>query len=194
MSAPRVGGGRLEAYLRISDLQSLVSSTSLGGWRSDPPKLNKSKSGSSCRWGVSPTGESTPQVEAADLTQAETSLTDGREAESVFQQSSSSLQTSSESPSSIAFSGFRGFSPPKTLKITSGPSSLPNGKDPVRTYNVRINIRTKWAPRYTYLEHCHRHRVHIGPLCGRALVQSESRRNQELWRHERSGSTGYCGL
>ena len=182
------------AYLRISDLQSLMSSTSLGGWRSDLPKLNKSESESSCRWCVSPTGESTPQVEAADLTQAETSFTDGREAHLAFQQSSSSLQASSESPSSIAFSGFRGFSPPKILKITSGPSSLPNGKDPVRTYNVRINIRAKRAPRYTHLEYCHRHRIHIGPLCRRALVQSESRRNEELWRHERSGSTSYYGL
>ena len=130
-----VGGWRrLEAYLGISDLvQNLMSSTSLGGWRSDLPKLNKSESGSSCRWGVSPTGESIPQVEAADLTQAETSFTDGREAESALQQSSNNLQTLSERPSLIAFAGFRGFSPPKTLKTTSEPTILPYGNDPMRT-------------------------------------------------------------
>ena len=135
-----------------------------------------------------------PQVEAADLTQAETSATDGREAKSVFQQSSSSLQTLSERPSSIEFAGFRGFSPPRTLKITSGPSRLPYGNDPVRIYNVRINIHAHWAPRDTYLVYYHRHRVHICPLCRRALIQSESRLNEELWRHERSGPTGYCRL
>ena len=125
--------------MRISDLQNLMNSTSLGDWERDLPNLNKSESGSSYRWSVSPVGESMPQVEAADFTQAETSLTDGREAQSAFQQSSSSLQTLSERPSSIAFSGFRGFFPPKTLKITSEPPSLPYGNDPVRTYSARIS-------------------------------------------------------
>ena len=161
---------------------------------SDLPNLNKFESGSSCRWVIPSTGESIPQVEAADLTQAETSLTDGREAQSAFQQSSSSLQTSSERPSSIAFPGFRGFSPPKTLKTTSEPSSLPYGNNPVRTYNVRINMRAHWATRHTYLIYCHRHRIYIGPLCRCALVQSESRRNKELWCREMSGSTSYYRL
>ena len=123
----------MEAYLGISDLQSLMSSTSLGGWRSNLPKLNKSESGSSCRWGVSPAGESMPQVEAADLTQAETSFTDGREADLVSQQRSNNPQILSERPSLIAFAGFRGFCPIKTLKMTSEPPSLPYGNDPVRT-------------------------------------------------------------
>ena len=74
-----------------------------------------------------------PQVEAADLTQAETSFTDGREADSVFQQRSSNPQTLSERPSLIAFPGFGGLCPVKTLKITSEPPSLPYGNDPVRT-------------------------------------------------------------
>ena len=74
-----------------------------------------------------------PQVEAADLTQAETSFTDGREAESVSQQCSSNPQTLSERPSLIAFAGFRGLCPIKTLKMTSEPSSLPYGNDPART-------------------------------------------------------------
>ena len=121
------------------------------GWMSDSdqqqslgsalPNLQKPESGSSCRWGVSPTGERFPQVEAADLTQDETSSTDGREAQSCFQQSSSSLQILSERPSSIAFAGFWGFSPPKTLRITSETPSLPYGNDPVRTYDARINMR-----------------------------------------------------
>ena len=117
-----------------------MNSTLLGDWESDVPNLNKSESGSSYRWGVSPAGESMPQFEAADFTQVERSLTDGREAQSVSQQCSNSLQTLSERPSPIAFSGFWGFSPPKTLKITSEPPSLPYGNDPVRTYNARISI------------------------------------------------------
>ena len=151
-----------------------MNSTSLGGWRSDVPNLNKSESGSSCRWGVSPAGESMPQVEAADLTQAETSFTVGREAESVFQQYSSSLQTLSERPSSIEFAGFRGFCPPKTLKITSEPPSLPYGNDPVRTYRARINTRAYWAPHHTHLVNCHRHCIYVCPLCGCTLLQPES--------------------
>ena len=171
-----------------------MNSTSLGSWRSDVPNSNKFESGSSCSWGVSPVGESIPQVEAADLTQAETSPTDGREAESVFQQSSSSLQTLSERPSSIAFAGFRGFSPPKTLKITSEPWRLPYGNDPVRTYRARINMRAHWAPHHTYLVYYHRHRIYVCPLCGYTPFQSKSRRNEELRCHEMSGSASYSGL
>ena len=74
-----------------------------------------------------------PQVEAADLTQAETSFTDGREADLVSQQRSNNPQILSERPSLIAFAGFRGFSPPKTLKTTSEPTILPYGNDPMRT-------------------------------------------------------------
>ena len=135
-----------------------------------------------------------PQAEAANLTQAETSFTDGREAESVFQQSSSSLQTLSERPSSIAFAGLRGFSSPKTLKTTPGPSRLPYGNDPVRTYDARINKRAHWATHHTYLEYCHRHRVYVGPLCRRTLVQSVFRRNEELWCCEMRSSTSYYRL
>ena len=171
-----------------------MNSISLGDWERDLPNLNKSVSGSSYRSGVSPAGESIPQVEAADFTQVETALTDGREARSVSQQSSSSIQTLSERPSSIAFSGFRGFFPPKTLKITSEPPSLPYGNDPVRTYNVRINMRVRWAPCHTYLVYCHRHCIHISPLRRCTLVQSEFRWNEELWCHERSCPTSYCGL
>ena len=183
----------MEAYLRISDLQSLMSPTFLGGWRSDLPKLNKSGSGSSCRWSVSPAGESIPQVEAADLTQAETSFTDGREAEAASQQRSSNSQTLSERPSLTAFAGLRGFCPLKTLKMTSELPSVPYGEDPARTYNMRMNTRAHLAPHHTYLVYCHPHRIYVGRLCGRPLFQTKSRRNEELWRHERSGSTGYYG-
>ena len=184
----------MEAYPGISDLQSLMSSTSLGGWRSDVQNLNKSESGSSYCWDVPPVGESMPQVEAARLKQAETSFTDGREAESVFQQSSSSLQTLSERPSSIAFAGFRGFCPPKTLKITSGPPSLPYGNDPVRAYRARINTRAHWAPYHTYLVYYHRHRIYVCPLCGYTFFQPKSRWNEELWCNKRTGPTRYCGF
>ena len=118
-----------------------MSSAQFGDWEGDLPNLNKSESGSSCRWGVPPTGESIPQVEAADCIQVKTSVTDGREAQSVSQQSSSSLQTLSERPSSIAFAGFAGFPSPSTLKITSESLSLPYGSDPVRTYDAWINMR-----------------------------------------------------
>ena len=74
-----------------------------------------------------------PQTDAANLTRSETTFTDGREVRSGCQQSSSSSQNLSESPSSSAFSGFEGLSPAKTLKTTSDPVHLPNGNAPVRT-------------------------------------------------------------
>ena len=83
--------------------------------------------------GIPPTVESTPQTEAAPLTRSETSFIDGREVRSVCQHSSSSFQTLSESPSSGAFAGFKGFAPAKALKTASDPDS-PNGSVPVRTY------------------------------------------------------------
>jgi hypothetical protein len=93
---------------------------------------------------VPPTWGSIPQIEAAILTRSETSLIDGREKRSVCQQSSSSFQTLSESPSSSAFAGFEGLSSPKTLKTASDPENSPNGSVPVRTYEVRINIYAYW--------------------------------------------------
>ena len=172
-----------------------MNSLSSDDQRSDLPNLDEYESGSSCRWVIPPTGESIPQVEAADLIQAEASLTDGREARSALQQSSNSLQIPSERPSSIAFSGFGGFSPPetKTLRITSEPPRLPYGNDPVRTYNVRINMCAHWATCHTYLVYCHRHRIYVSLLCRYALFRSEYRWNEELWCHEMSGFTSYYG-
>ena len=133
------------------------------------------------------TEESIPQAEAANLTRSETTFTDGREVRSVCQQSSSSFQTLSESPSSSAFSGFEGLSPAKTLKTTSDPVDLPNGNVPVRTYKVGINMRTHWISRGMHLVHYHSHRIYVGLLRRYALVQSEPRWNKELWCHEISG-------
>jgi hypothetical protein len=114
-----------------------------------------------------------PQIEAAILTWSETSFIDGRENRSVFQQSSSNLQTLSESPSSSAFAGFEGFSPANALKTSSDPENSPNGSVPVRTYKARIDMRTHWKSRGTYLVRRHCHRVYVGLLRGRAHVQSE---------------------
>jgi len=77
-----------------------------------------------------------PQAEAAALKWVEASFIDGREVRSVCQQSSSSFQTLSESPSSSAFVGFEGCSPLKTLYTTSNTGSPPNGSAPVRTYKA----------------------------------------------------------
>ena len=147
-----------------------MSSTSLGNRGSDLPNLAKSESGSSYRWGTPPTGGSMPQAEAAALTRAETPSTDGREVWSVFQQSSSSSQTSSERPRLSASAGFEGLPPTTTLKTTSDPDILPNGSFPVRTCKGRINMRAHWASRGTYLVYHHPHRIYVGLLRKPTLV------------------------
>ena len=174
--------------------ESLMNSPSPGDLGSDLPNLADSESGSSYRWSIPPTEVSMPQTEAAPLTQVETSLIDGREVRLVCQQSSSSLQTSSERPSLGAFDGLEGFSPAKAPKTAPDPENPPNGSVPVRTYKVRINTRAHWAPRGTYLVYHHSHCVYIRFLRRRALLQSEPRWKKVLWCHERSGPPVYCGL
>jgi len=92
----------------------------------------------SCVSGAPPTEESGPQAHAAALTHPKISLTDGRSVRPACQQSSTSFQTLSERPSSGAFGGFKGLSPPKTLVNTSDVDSLANGGVPVSTYTGRI--------------------------------------------------------
>ena len=128
------------------------------------------------------------------MTRSKTSLTNGREIRSACQQSSSSFQTSSESPSSSAFAGFEGLSPAKALKTASDPENSPNGSVPVRTYKGRINIRVHLASRGMHLVYHHSHRVYICLLRRRALIQSELWWNKELWCHERSRPSIYYGL
>ena len=175
-------------------LQSLMNSTFLDYRRSDVPNLAKFESGSSTRWGMPLTEGSMLQTEAAPLTRVETSLINGREIRSVCQQSSSSFQTSSESPSSSAFAGFDGLSPLKTSTTTSYFDILPNGNVPVRTYKVGINMRTHSASRGMHLVHYHSHRIYVGLLRRRASVQSEPWWNKEFWCHERSGPATYFDL
>lgn len=150
-----------------------MNSPSLDDWESDLPNLENPESGSSYRWGIPPTEDSMPQTEAAPLIQVEKSLIDGREAQLVCQQSSNSLQTSSESPSLGAFDGFEGFSPAKAPKTAPDPENPPNGSVPVRTYKVRINTRARWASRGTHLVYHHSHCVYVCFLRRRAFLQSE---------------------
>ena len=138
------------------------------------PNWGKSESGSPYRWGILPTEESIPQTEAAPLTQVETSLIDGRENRSVRQQSTSNFQTSSERPSSNAFPGFEGLSPPKTLKTASGPENPLDGSAPVRTCMVKINTRAHCESCGAHLVYHHCYRVYVGFLRRYALLQPES--------------------
>ena len=161
--------------------------------RNNPPNLLNSESGSSCRRGTLPTGESIPRTDAAALIRPETPSIDGRSARSACQQPSSRLQTSSERPSSNAFAGFVGFSPSMILSTNSDPDTSPNGSVPVSTYTGKMNICVRWEVCSTYLVDYHCNRVRVGFLRRQALVQPESGWNKKFRCHERSRPSAYCG-
>ena len=135
-----------------------------------------------------------PHTEAAALTRPNASLTDGRRVRSVFQQSSRSFQTPSERPNSNASAGFDGFPPPKTLTTTSDPDSLANGGVPVSTYTARFGKCMHFASRGTHLVDYHSNRVYVSLLRRRAVIQSESRWNEEFRCHELGGPSAHLGL
>lgn len=105
----------------------------------DIPSSPKSESGSAHSLDTSLIGGSVLQTDAADLMRIDTSAIDGRRARWVSQQFCSNIHTSLERPSSVAFAGFEGLSPPKTItgKVCLG--KLPKGIVPVRTYAGEID-------------------------------------------------------
>ena len=143
------GGGREthqgRPFQGIIGLKIPINFTSLDEQGNDLPNLLKADCGASYCWGISPTGESVPQAEAAALTRPKTSFINGRRVRWVCQQSSNSFQTLSEIPSSSALSGFDGLPPSTTLNTTSDPDNFPNGSVPVSTYPERINIHVRRA-------------------------------------------------
>lgn len=146
-----------------------------------------SGSGSAYPYGMSSTGRSVLQTEAARPIRSKTSSIDGRSTRWVSQQSSNNFHTLSERPSSSAFSGLEGLPPSKTFDIIMSSGILPKGVVPVRTCAGRIEILGDYVLCGTHLIYHHCHCVYIGFLCWCRLVESELGWKKELRCHERSG-------